>query len=57
MADLIVECVREGQPARLHTREQLLRVAARIVPGNITAHPPRLIERRGLRAVSRQSFR
>ena len=51
MADLIVECVREGQPARLHTREQLLRVAARIVPGDITAHPHRLIERRGLRAA------
>ena len=44
MADLVLECVREGRGGRLHTREQLLRIASRLAPGNISAHPARLVE-------------
>jgi Asparagine synthase len=51
VADLILECVREGPKDHLHTRDQFLRVAARLAPGDIVAHPPRLIERQGLRAT------
>lgn len=51
VADLILECVREGRAVRLHTREQLLRVASRLAPTNISARPTQVIETQDLRAA------
>jgi hypothetical protein len=51
VADLILECVREGRESRLHSRERLLTLAARIVPDNITANAPVVLESPGLSAV------
>ena len=51
MADLILECVHGRRGGRLHTREQFLRVASRLVPGNIEARPARIIESHDLRAA------
>ena len=51
MADLILECVCGGRGGRLHTREQLLRVASRLAPSNISARPTRIIETQDLTAT------
>ena len=51
MADLILECVRAGRGGRLHTREQLLRMASRLAPSNISARPTRIIETQDLTAT------
>jgi hypothetical protein len=51
VADLVLECVREGRGGRLHTREQLLRVASRLAPGNIAARPTRILETQDLHAA------
>jgi hypothetical protein len=48
MAELMFECARAGRPSRLHTKEQLLRVASRLTPTNIAAHPTRVIETQDL---------
>ena len=49
VADLILECVREG-PAGSTTRAQLLHVASRLAPSNISVRPTRIIETQDLRA-------
>lgn len=51
MADLILECVRGGPAGGLHTRDQILRVASRLAPTNISARPTRILETRDLRAA------
>jgi len=51
VADLILECAREGRAGRLHTREQLLRFAARLAPDNISARPTHIIEAQDLCAA------
>ena len=50
MADLILACQRPGR-RRLLSGDDLLRVAGRVTPGNITAHPARLVETTGLHVV------
>ena len=50
MADLILCCERPGRRRTL-SGDDLLRVAARVAPTNITAHAPLLLESAGLRAV------
>ena len=49
MADLIVECVRQG--TSLHTEDQFRSVAARLSPPGITPRPPHVLEAPGLRAM------
>jgi len=51
VADLILECVREGRLGRLHTYEQLQAVACRLAPSNISARPTRIIDARDLRVA------
>jgi hypothetical protein len=51
MADLVLECVREGRPGRLHTEEQFEQVAARLRPTNIAPRPTHAIEAQGLRGA------
>jgi hypothetical protein len=51
MADLVLECVREGRSDRLHTKEQFQHVASRLTPTNIAARPTHAIETQGLRAA------
>jgi len=51
MADLILECVREGHGDGPDACARLLRVAARLVPDNIEARPTRIIEAPDLRAA------
>lgn len=51
VADLILECVREGRTGRLHSREQLLRFASRLAPDNISARPTHIVETQDLRAA------
>jgi hypothetical protein len=48
MAELMFECVRAGRQGRLHTKEQLLRIANRLTPTNIAARPARVIETQDL---------
>jgi hypothetical protein len=50
MADLILFCQRPGRRKAL-SGDDLLRVAARVAPDNIAAHPARLLETTGLCAV------
>ena len=51
MADLILECVRQDQASRLPTREQLLQVAARLAPRNISPRQTVIVEAENLRAA------
>jgi len=51
VADLILECVRDGPAGRLHTREQLLRLASRLAPSNISPRPTHIIETQNLHAA------
>ena len=51
MADLILECVREGQTGALTTPERLGRVASLLAPDNITPRPARLVETHDLCAA------
>jgi hypothetical protein len=51
VADLILECVRDEQAGRLHTREEFLHVASRLTPANISPRPTHVIETKGLRAA------
>ncbi len=51
MADLILECVREGRADRLPTKKQLLQIASRLTPTNIRARPTRVVETPGLRTA------
>ena len=51
MADLILECVREGHGGEPEGRDRLSRVAARLVPDNIEARPTRTIDAADLRAA------